>query len=327
MANDSITYNGGRWHSEDGIIRPVSDQPEPAKEVILAAKKSGMRKKNNTWQDASAVTTINDPGMPARDTLQIQIIPDSLTTSKHYGIVLVRPKEAETPVAAGNADKGMSWVYLALAILFCAVALKFRNNPRYISALLSDLTEVRTRNNAFDNTVRETMFLFLLNLMWIACAGIFLWQTIRYTCVYLPPEYSLGIPDRPAPGIGLCCGVAAIYQLLMMLAYYVVGVVFSDSARAILWVKGSAASQGLEVLPLFPLALLSLFYPQWLAVLLIIAACVFVIGKIIFIFKGFRIFFTHISSWLLFLYYLCSLEIVPLILCYASALIICSKVL
>ncbi len=327
MANDSITYNGGRWHSEDGIVRPVSDQPEPAKEVILAAKAAGTRKKSQAWQSPSINGAVAAGENFERDSLQILIGPDTVTTAKHYGIVLTRPMESEPAVKQGASDTGMSWIYLALALLFCAVALKFRNNPRYMSALLSDLTEVRTRNNAFDNTVRETMFLFLLNLMWIACAGIFIWQTVLYTCGSLPAEYSFSIPDRPAPGIGLCCGVAAIYQIVMMVAYYVVGVVFSDTARAKLWVKGSAASQGLEVMALFPLALLSLFYPQWLATLLIIAASVFIIGKIIFIFKGFRIFFTHISSWLLFLYYLCSLEIVPLILCYASALIICSKVL
>ena len=75
---------------------------------------------------------------------------------------------------------------------------------------------------------------------------------------------------------------------------------------------------------LFPLSLVALNYPKWDVPVLLIAAGVFVIGKIVFLYKGFRIFFTQISSWLLFLYYLCSLEIVPLILTYLGAVTLCT---
>ncbi|MDE6338919.1 MAG: DUF4271 domain-containing protein [Muribaculaceae bacterium] len=51
------------------------------------------------------------------------------------------------------------------------------------------------------------------------------------------------------------------------------------------------------------------------------------IGKIVFIYKGFRIFFQQLRSWLLFLCYLCSLEIVPLILAYLLAYQICVNLL
>lgn len=105
------------------------------------------------------------------------------------------------------------------------------------------------------------------------------------------------------------------------------GNVFSDRQLTRLWVKGATALMGLQSFMFFPLALLSLCYAEWGGIILILAGIVFVFGKIQFIYKGFRIFFNQMSSWLLFLYYLCSLEIVPLILAYLAALQICSMLL
>lgn len=134
---------------------------------------------------------------------------------------------------------------------------------------------------------------------------------------------SFKIPDKPAMGIAICSGVAAVYLLAMTIAYWVIGNVFAERRQTQMWVKGAAAAYGLETLVLFPVALLTLTYLAWNRTLLIIAAAVFVFGKIVFLYKGFRIFFTQISSWLLFLYYLCSLEIVPLILVYFGTVVLC----
>ena len=131
------------------------------------------------------------------------------------------------------------------------------------------------------------------------------------------------LPDNPAGGIAICSGVALLYMLLMQLAYWTVGYVFTDSAHARIWLKGANASTALMAMPFLVIALLMLCYPQWNETLLIIAAIIFILGKIIFIFKGFRIFFTRFSSWLLFLYYLCSLEIVPLVFTAVAAAVAC----
>lgn len=243
------------------------------------------------------------------------------------GIVLVNPAAAyrdATPVESpGIWGGGMSWIYLGLAIMFCIIGVRFKGNKRYLKAVLSDLTDTRVRHNAFDDTVKETSLLVLLNILWVACAGILLWVLVRLT-VPDNPEWSLSIPDRPAQGIGLCIGVAAVYALGMFLAYWTVGNVFSDRKLTRLWLKGAAAASGLETFMLFPLSLVALSYPGWAATSLIIAGVVFVIGKIVFLYKGFRIFFSEISSWMLFLYYLCSLEIVPLILTYVATVAICT---
>ena len=243
-----------------------------------------------------------------------------------YGLIIENPVIQE-PVKEKNIySDGMSWVWLCLVVLFCAVALKFKNNARYLKAIVSDLTEVRVRQNAFDDTVKETSFLILLNILWVCCCGVLLWKTVVLTAPELP-EYSFSIPNRPGAGIAVCTGMAGLYALLMNVAYWIIGYVFTDREHARLWIKGAGASQGLEVMLLLPLAAIALSYTPWTEIILEIADGVIILGKIIFIYKGFRIFFNQISSWMLFLYYLCSVEIVPLILTYLVTLQLCSVLL
>ncbi len=235
------------------------------------------------------------------------------------GILLTPPApKAEADLRADN-DTGLSIVLSALLLLFCIVALRVRNNGRYLSSLLYDLTEVRERHNVFDDTVRETSLLVLLNVLWCFSAGVMLWTAIAF---YTPP-----IPS-PAPPIGMavCAGVALAYELIMAAAYYIVGNVFNDRRHARMWLRGFLASQAMAGIPFFATALLVLTQPAWTPWLLLAAAVVFIIAKLLFIWKGFRIFFTRISSWVLFLYYLCSLEIIPLILTYAAATVLCASV-
>lgn len=265
-------------------------------------------------------------GLPVPPALPDSIPGDSLRPEPVYGIVIKNPIVREPMPEQDPTDDGMSWVWGVLVILFCIVALKFKNNTRYLRAVVSDLTDVRERHNAFDDTVKETSFLILLNVLWVVSVGVLLWKTVFVTT---PKgiENSFTIPDRQALGIALCVGMAALYALLMFMAYWIVGCVFTDKVKAKMWLKGAAASQGLEVMLLLPLAALTLCYSPWTTILLEIAAGVFILGKIVFIYKGFRIFFKQISSWMLFLYYLCSIEIVPLILTYIATLQLCSVML
>lgn len=352
------------WHSVNGVIVPQSEEsvtviprqaqelPAPKKTVKTVTVKSrheipsllsypyvapakadmtahadtaaGMPRTVQTVQIPYALPL--DSAALAADSLQGPVPGEVME-----GLVLINPASAYTVKTLPEVQKpighwwsaGMSWIYLGLAVLFCVIGIRFKNNTRYLSALVSDLTDTRLRHNAFDDTVRETSILVLLNVLWAACAGIFLWQAVKLFHPLIP-GFSFSIPDNQAGGIAICMGVAAAYLILINFAYLTVGNVFSDSGKTKLWMKGAGAATGLQTFLLFPLALLLLGYQAWAPIILILAASVFAIGKIVFLFKGFRIFFNQISSWLLFLYYLCSLEIVPLILTYLAALLACS---
>jgi hypothetical protein len=157
----------------------------------------------------------------------------------------------------------------------------------------------------------------VLNLLFTACAGVLLYSAATLTI----PQSQIIDPDT---GIGICIGIIAIYSLVMSIAYRIVGYVFSDTIHAGMWVRGFGASQALLGTVLFPIALMVILNTGHLNELLLVAILMIAIAKIMFISKGFRIFFKQISSWVLFLYYLCSLEIVPLILVYLIVVHLCT---
>lgn len=255
---------------------------------------------------------------------------DTIVETEHiYGVIVKDPAEsffaAREAEDSGVAEKGfgMSWIYLGLALMFCVVALKFKGSPKYLKALLVDMVDTRVRHNAFDDTVKETSLLLLLNILWVICTGIILWEAITPTQPRLA-EILHG-SSAEAAGMGLCMLVMTAYIILMLGAYIVVGNVFADGRHTRLWVKGAAASNAVAAIAFFFIALLSLAYPESGGVWIAVAATVFGVCKIVFLYKGFRIFFTQSVSWLIFLYYLCSLEIIPLLLAYMSASWMCAR--
>ena len=237
-----------------------------------------------------------------------------------YGIV-VRPEHEIAPaVERTDLPTGASsWVMLALLAILVAVCLKFRNSRHYFAILARDLTDTRKRNNMFDDTVRETSFLFLLNLMCLlSCGAILFFAGVG-------PAAGVWHPggDDYAAGAGICMGLTLVYGLFMWVMYHVTGLVFSDSTSTGIWVRGYEAVQALSGAGFFVLALLCLIYPSDCETFGIIALGLVALGKIVFIIKGWRIFLKDYTSLILFFYYLCALEIVPLILLYAGACALC----
>lgn len=221
----------------------------------------------------------------------------------HYALLLERP---QTPVIElrKEHDTGISWVLGGLILLFLMVAVRYRSNSKFAKALLRETYEVRERGNVFDDTVRETSFLILLNLLWCGSAGVLL------------AALTGGVT---ATNCGICAAVAIAYVLFMLASYSATGNIFTDARYAGMWVRAYLSGQGLSAAGLFPMSLLAICYPAETPVWLVISGVVVGFAKIIFICKGMRIFFGQSGSWLLFLYYLCSLEIIPLILAYVSA--------
>ena len=229
----------------------------------------------------------------------------------------VKVEKHETP------SSGLSWLLLLFLALFVVISLRFRKNTRFFVAMINELTGVRERQNIFDDTVREVSFLLMLNVLWCLSAGVLLLDCVEYFGLTLPalPAVAQAFPIAQA---FICIGVAVAYTLFMVAAYFIVGFVFSDPGHTESWIKGFLSAQGLDSLVLFPLALLSITLPGFNGVWLIVAGIAFAVTKIIFIYKGFRIFFSETASWVIFLYYLCSLEIVPLILSGVAAFHFCS---
>ncbi len=277
-----------------------------------------------TNQVASSIAKTDSIAKAKEDSI-VRAKNDSLARIRSgYGIVLEDPyyvKEVKGSTTSSlqkfGAD-GLSWVYVVLSLMFCLICFKSRGNKGYIQYLFTNLNTVKLRHNMFDATVKESSFTFILNANWVLCSGILLWIGMKYWLASEKIVTGVGVLE----GIGLCIGVMLAYKLIMLLGYIVAGNVFSDYRTTKEWVGGANSENSLESLLLFPLALLGLCYPAAIEGVIWGGISVIGVGKILFIFKGFRIFVKQFSSFLLFLYYLCTMEVIPIIL-----VLICARAL
>ena len=267
------------------------------------------------------------------DSLQVDSLmqeqPDSIANAGQEMIAMVF--EAPKDIAVDSHETsgwGFSLLLTVFLALFVFISIRFRKNTRFFMAMLNELVGMRDRPNTFDDTVRETSFLLMLNVLWCMSVGFLLYGLLCRMGLQLPFLIGAGgvtgEGGMPVIPVLICIGMAVAYTIFMWLAYGLVGIVFTDPGLTAIWVKGFLSAQGLEALVMFPLALLSLTIPGLEGWWLLVAGIAFAVTKIIFIYKGFRIFFNQTASWVIFLYYLCSLEIVPLILTCIAAFQLCS---
>lgn len=236
---------------------------------------------------------------------------DSLAhTTLQKGIVMVDPYAREPIPARVQTGDWLSWVVGILTLLFCVAGLRYKSNTRYLRSLLRSATEIRERNNMFDDTVREQTIMILMLLLGSGSMGLLLWS-------YLTHEGIIG--GGSAEGLWSCLGCVVCYVGVMPLLYRGFGNVFSTTGGSREWTRGFTAGIALTALPEFVAALLALYSDEgaWWAI--IFGGLCFVMVKLLFIWRAFTIFMKESSSWVLFLYYLCNLELVPLTLTFGAA--------
>lgn len=269
---------------------------------------------NNSIVDSKAVHEMQSEAM-SFDTSSLSQ-DTAIVEESHPAIVLIDYPRGRDVAHRSESATGMSWVILLFVVVFLLSCLNYKNNFKYIKSIVSDLTDVRSRNNMFDDTVRESTFLTMLNVMCVISVAL-----LSYTAVMLAnPAFSDLSFVSTIASIG---GIAISYYLFQYAMYWAFGNIFGDVSKTSSWIKGFASSQGLLGVILFPLSLISFFYADIAQTVCIVAFILFVLARFVFIFKGFRIFFAQISSWLLFLYYLCSVEIIPMIFAYLLVVKVC----
>lgn len=224
---------------------------------------------------------------------------------RNDGVIFLGHQQGlDAPLRADTRTAG-SWLLLAVIALICLVCARYKSNFKYLKQLLHNLTSVRERENLFDDTAKETSFMILLNMLCAVTVGLLLFVGLAASDA-IPPD-----PADITADVWTCIIAVGIYCFLMPAAYYIAGIIFSDITHTRLWVRGFLASQAILGIMLMLPALAALFYPAAALPIVAAAAIIFLIIKIIFITKSFRIFFSHFSSWVLFLYYLCILEFIP----------------
>lgn len=213
---------------------------------------------------------------------------------------------------------GQDSAILAFIIVILLIAMfGMRHYRRFFSVSWRNLTNVRTRINAFDDhTIDESSTLFTLNLM--ACVGeaIMLMSAFQASCS------GLRQPAVFATLLSLT-SLMCVYTVAQYAVYWTVGFVFTSRTMRSQWLAGFSSVQSMLGLSLIVPALTAMFYPGLSASFAAVGAFIYICWRIVFIVKGFRIFFHNYFSLVYFILYLCSVEIIPLLLLYRSSFIIC----
>ncbi len=223
------------------------------------------------------------------------------TTGHDSYINGVKPQTLNKSIAT---DSG---VLTIITLMLLLVAFNFKHCYRLFRILGQDLLSVRRRNNAFDDsTASETRVLIVLLIQLWVCEGLL-------TYAWLTHQGYITVSDPLLP-VAAMVGLACAFYLFSLVAYHIVGYTFTDPAGASQWTKGFNASQAFLSIALLVPALVGVFYPMLLVPMLWIAVGLYVAARIIFIIKGFRIFYDNFASLIYFILYLCTLEIIPVVI-------------
>ncbi|MDE5628416.1 MAG: DUF4271 domain-containing protein [Muribaculaceae bacterium] len=200
----------------------------------------------------------------------------------------------------------------AVSALFMAVMVAACLNAPHIGRALKSywgqLWSLRRRPNVFDSARSvSTVAAALLATIYIVFGGTLLH--------WLP-----GVPQVASfAALGSGIVLFGAYYVFQLVAYRTVGYAFGSKEQSRQWLNGFSASQAFAALPFIPAALLAVYCPTLRYAMIITGLGIYGLARVIFIAKGFRIFYAGISSLLYFILYLCTLEILPLLVLYSLA--------
>ena len=293
-----------------------SDKKEKEKKEKTEKQESKVEKE--TTEESYAVDSLQ----PANDSTtvidsssidSIITVADSSSLKTKTDTVTIAPYlSGNEPMARTNHPGHDSGIMMLLAFTFILVSFSFKYYRRMLSTYGQDLWNVRNRANAFDeHTSNEHSVI-----------GILIFQLCVYAGLLISAKINSIIPINPDKiMLTTCCmmGTYGLYYLFQLAIYSMVGYVFADKNGATQWIKGFNASQIFLGFTLILPSVISIFYPTTSGAMLTIASILYVVARLTFIFKGFRIFYKNLYSLFYFILYLCTLEIIPIIFVYKIA--------
>ena len=222
------------------------------------------------------------------------------------------------PFARSPLHDTPSMTLLLVGLL--AVALCYHTGYKYIENFFHYMFSTRRRENLFeDHTVNETSIQVALIANTCIVEGFLIYLAV----LLLRPALAEGLQANVFPHIAAFCVLAALFYGVQWLVFKTLGYTFIDKEGTKLWLDGFKATQSLLGLVLVPVLMLVMCYPSHGKMLILIGALLYLVIRLVFIYKGFRIFYSNLSSVFYFILYLCAVEIVPLVLLTKVTIWIC----
>jgi len=232
----------------------------------------------------------------------------------------------EAPVS-GNArshntsplhDTG-SMIMLLISCLFLLTS--YRVGRSYISNLGHYMFSAKGKEDLFtEHASSDARIIIALLVNTCLMCGIMMY----YAMLWYNPSLTLALQSSVFLHVAVLTGAMALFIALQLLLYRLLGFTFADSDTTDMWVGGFLSSQAAVGLLLFPVAVITLVFPSTIKMMVTLAIALYILGRIVFISKGFRIFFNNLSSSVYFILYLCAIEIVPPLLALAGTVYVCS---
>lgn len=224
-------------------------------------------------------------------------------------VMEVPPTADAVPFARSPLHDTPSMALLIAGLI--AVALCYHTGYKYIENFFHYMFSTRRRENLFeDHTVNETSILAALITNTCIIEGFLVYMAV----LLLRPDLAPSLQNNTFLHIGSFCAMAVGFYGVQWMVYKVLGYTFIDKEGTKLWLDGFKSSQSFLGLLLLPVLILLMVFTSYGKMLLIVAALLYLVTRLIFIYKGFRIFNSNLSSCLYFILYLCAIEIVPLVI-------------
>lgn len=214
------------------------------------------------------------------------------------------------PINAGDN----SGVLTIVTGVFVLMMLSYRKYSRLFSSLFRALLGMRRPNIFDEHTSKETGVITLMALQWSVYTGLLLYTLMTFTN-NIPPVHAM-------KDVLLLIAMTSSYYIFQLCAYNAVGYTFAEPEGQRCFVEGFTSSQSLVGFLLVVPALVAIFYHTLALPMLVLGGFFYFLARLLFIVKGFRIFYQNIWSLLYFILYLCTLEIIPLIVIYNLALLL-----
>lgn len=197
---------------------------------------------------------------------------------------------------------------IALIILaFVFFATSYHRSAKYLQHTLKSLFKINMRGNMFDETtINENQLKLSLLAITFITEGIALYHAWIENMVI---NNNLILPLTL-----LCIAICFIYYLLQRFTYRVLGNIFSSKQQTQLFDENFNAINQLIGLFLVPFVLLIIFVPNIASVAGSMCFIIYVLSRLIIIYKGIRIFSLQLYNLLYLILYLCALEITPFFL-------------
>ena len=237
-------------------------------------------------------------GIFTTDTHRLITHSDSVATVLREG--LYAEKRPSTP-------SENPWIVGLLILSFAFFAISYRRGAKYLKHLFTSLFKTKSRGNLFDETtINENQLRLSLIILTFITEGI-----ATYHLLIAP---LLSNSNYAHYCILFCILICAIYYLFQKGVYSLLGNIFSSRQQTEGFIESFTSTNIFIGLFFTPFILLMLFMPGIAQIAAYICLVLYILARIIIIYKGIRFFLPQIYNLLYIILYLCTLEIVPLIL-------------